>query len=87
MAFSFFPNLVPRNVNPSWFQADRPCDEENELTQAEQEHQLWVSISTFKKKLHFFFNNSFFCFVLQLNQIATMDNDVLPIGKTSSEVI
>lgn len=59
MAFSFFPNLVPRNVNPSWFQADRPCDEENELTQAEQEHQLWVSISKKIECVQFFFNNNF----------------------------
>jgi len=27
MVFSFFPNLVPRNANPSWFQADKPSIE------------------------------------------------------------
>ncbi|KAI9558359.1 hypothetical protein GHT06_015112 [Daphnia sinensis] len=43
MAFSFFPNLVPRNASPSWFQADKPIDEENELTQLEQEHQMWLN--------------------------------------------
>jgi len=63
MSFAFFPNLAPRNVNPSWFNADKPVDEESELTQLEQEHQTW------------------------LNSIATKNNDIIPIGKTSSEPV
>jgi hypothetical protein len=31
MVFSFFPNLVPRNASPSWFQADKPSNYLNYL--------------------------------------------------------
>ena len=55
MSFTFFPNLAPRNVNPSWFNADKPVDEESELTQLEQEHQTWVSLCHMKIfQLNFF---------------------------------
>lgn len=35
--------LTPRLVDPSWFNADCPCDEETELTALEQASQNWVS--------------------------------------------
>lgn len=37
-----FPILYPRLVDPSWFSADSPCDEDAELTNMEQAHQQWV---------------------------------------------
>ena len=43
MSFSFFPNLLPRTVNPQWF-IDK-IDEEAELTQMEADHQIWVCSS------------------------------------------
>lgn len=38
-----FPVLTPRLVDPTWFNADSPCDEETELTALEQANQHWVS--------------------------------------------
>lgn len=38
-----FPILYPRLVDPSWFNADSPCDEDAELTSMEQAHQQWVN--------------------------------------------
>lgn len=37
-----FPILTPRLVDPLWFNADSPCDEESELTALEQANQHWV---------------------------------------------
>ncbi|CAB3236951.1 unnamed protein product [Arctia plantaginis] len=38
-----FPMLTPRLVDPSWFNADSPCDEETELTALEQANQHWLN--------------------------------------------
>ncbi|OWR52129.1 anaphase-promoting complex subunit 15-like [Danaus plexippus] len=38
-----FPILYPRLVDPSWFNADSPCDEDAELTSLEQAHQQWLN--------------------------------------------
>ncbi|XP_050359863.1 anaphase-promoting complex subunit 15-like [Nymphalis io] len=38
-----FPLLFPRFVDPSWFSADSPCDEDAELTNMEQAHQQWLN--------------------------------------------
>lgn len=39
-----WPNLQPRATDPLWFNADRPCDDESEVTALEAEHQAWVGI-------------------------------------------
>ena len=136
MSFSFFPNVFPRNVNPSWFQADNPgkyydlwrvsswlltcCAYFNKLTLKLFVYKIlnvWpLFILTFHSILLFnswwrtavntartrasvvgrIFNINLIMleivlliyFTMQkLNSIATKDNDILPIGKTNSEVI
>ncbi|XP_021367098.1 anaphase-promoting complex subunit 15B-like [Mizuhopecten yessoensis] len=37
-----FPSLLPGAVDPLWFTVDRPCDDENELSELEEEHNLWL---------------------------------------------
>ncbi|XP_033227991.1 anaphase-promoting complex subunit 15-like [Belonocnema kinseyi] len=36
-----WPNLQPRSTDPLWFNADRPIDDESEVSSLEQEHQQW----------------------------------------------
>ncbi|XP_068628839.1 anaphase-promoting complex subunit 15B-like [Battus philenor] len=38
-----FPVLLPRLIDPKWFTADSPCDEEAELTKLEQANQEWLN--------------------------------------------
>ena len=42
MAGPIFPTLLPKDVDPLWFNVDKPCDDENELSKLEEEHQTWV---------------------------------------------
>lgn len=49
-----FPILTPRILDPKWFSADCPRDEEAELLAMEQEHQRWVSSNSQKTT---FFNS------------------------------
>ena len=39
-----FPIIYPSMIGPDWFNADRPCDEDAELTRLEQANQRWVCI-------------------------------------------
>lgn len=38
-----WPDLRPRATDPLWFNADRPCDDENEVATLENEHTAWVN--------------------------------------------
>lgn len=33
-------------MHSSWFDVDQPCDDEDEVSQLETEHQHWVNIIT-----------------------------------------
>ncbi|KAK2165090.1 hypothetical protein LSH36_55g09075 [Paralvinella palmiformis] len=45
-----FPSLVPRVADQIWFSVDKPCDDENELTSLEEEHQNWLKALAEKGK-------------------------------------
>ena len=42
MTGPMFPSLLPKVADPLWFNVDKPCDDESELTKLEEEHAAWV---------------------------------------------
>ncbi|KAL3880572.1 hypothetical protein ACJMK2_032803 [Sinanodonta woodiana] len=42
MSAPLFPKLIPSALDPLWFTVDKPCDDENELSELEEEHQSWL---------------------------------------------
>jgi len=38
-----FPSLLPRVADPLWFNVDKPCDDEEELSKLEEEHLDWMT--------------------------------------------
>ncbi|KAH9645884.1 hypothetical protein HF086_010083 [Spodoptera exigua] len=71
-----FPVLTPRLVDPLWFNADSPCDEETELTALEQANQLWVGI---------YFATAILFYTLLLNSIGQQYMKRAPLGKADPE--
>ncbi|XP_045203716.1 anaphase-promoting complex subunit 15-like [Mercenaria mercenaria] len=51
MAAPIFPKLIPSATDRLWFAVDKPCDDENELSELEDEYQSWVD-SISKKDEH-----------------------------------
>lgn len=37
-----FPKLTPKLIDSPWFNVDQPCDDEEEVTELEAQHQAWV---------------------------------------------
>lgn len=42
MSAPIFPKLIPSATDPLWFNVDKPCDDENELSELEEEYQSSV---------------------------------------------
>ncbi|CAH1797099.1 unnamed protein product [Owenia fusiformis] len=42
MSRPLFPSLLPHPSDSAWFNVDKPCDDENELSKLEEEHNTWL---------------------------------------------
>ncbi|KAH3842468.1 anaphase-promoting complex subunit 15-like [Dreissena polymorpha] len=51
MSAPILPKLIPTATDPLWFHVDKPCDDENELTELENEYKSWIE-SIAKKDEH-----------------------------------
>jgi hypothetical protein len=77
MPVPLFPSLTPKATDSLWFSVDRPCDDENELLQMEQEHQAWVSMHNVAQCMFEY------CFL----RIGDRRNDCIPVSVISDNVI
>lgn len=50
MAAPIFPKLIPSATDPLWFTVDKPCDDENELSELEDEYQSWVRTCSLQRR-------------------------------------
>ncbi|KAK4883639.1 hypothetical protein RN001_006958 [Aquatica leii] len=41
--YPLFPTLKPKLVDSLWFNVNQPCDDEVEVEQLEQDHQIWLN--------------------------------------------
>ncbi|XP_045467284.1 anaphase-promoting complex subunit 15B-like [Harmonia axyridis] len=46
MNIPLFPTLKPKLIDSLWFQADLPCNEEEEVNRMEKEHRAWINNNT-----------------------------------------
>lgn len=67
-------------MHSSWFDVDQPCDDEDEVSQMEREHQNWV------RNIPYSFKIFSYVLIFQLQVITQRNSDLTPIGKTASEV-
>lgn len=48
MANPFYPSLIPRYVDESWFASDPPVDEAAKLNELEANHEVWIRESQYR---------------------------------------
>lgn len=74
-------------MHASWFDVDQPCDDEDEVSQLERDHQNWVNKYSILIRYEYIHQVMTTAFYFQLQMIKQKNVDLTPIGKTTSEVI